>query len=58
MKCPHCKVEMVKGALKNRWDVDWYTKRGINWIGEGKKRMFAYNCSECGKVELYTEVDK
>jgi predicted RNA-binding Zn-ribbon protein involved in translation (DUF1610 family) len=55
MKCPNCKTEMIKGTLKNRWDVDWYARRGLNWINRGKKTMFAYNCPKCGKVELRTE---
>lgn len=58
MDCFTCKVKMAEGMVSNNvWTeglVGEINKKATWTIGLGKK-VIAFRCSKCGKVEFYTE---
>lgn len=69
MKCPIDKTEMEKGVLQNDgtgWSSGMLatinrmsgTLFNVKFGGSEAKKVDAYRCSKCGKVELTTESDK
>lgn len=58
MKCPTCKVEMTEGMVeKSIWTEGLLGKinKATTWAMGLGKRVIAYRCPKCGKVEFYTE---
>jgi hypothetical protein len=63
--CPNCKNNLEKGFLGTE-NESWISEKSVmaklNWIEQpptfGKPRLYAYRCADCGKVELYSEVQK
>ena len=61
MKCPNDQIEMEEGRIGQYgdWDSTGHSTKSLlgNLTGSGKK-MKAYRCSKCGKVELKVEEEK
>ncbi len=55
MKCPDDQSEMKKGITNGLAWTDKLVFLRLPWIG---KKLWAYHCPKCGKVELTTEVKK
>lgn len=59
MNCPNCKVEMEEGFTNG---IVWQKARIWGTVGLAKlfnkstKRVIAWKCSMCGKIELYSEL--
>lgn len=63
--CPNCKKEMEKGVLGTdyqSWMSEDSAMAKLNWLAQppvfGQPRLLTYRCPNCGKVELYSEVEK
>ena len=61
MKCPKCGGEMEEGVIEG---IIWYggklgklSKWATSGFGLGKK-VSAWRCFNCGKIELYSEGSK
>lgn len=55
MKCPNCKSEMERGFLPGYGGrIVWATK----WFFGKYRKLIAWCCPKCDKVELTTEPGK
>jgi predicted RNA-binding Zn-ribbon protein involved in translation (DUF1610 family) len=60
MKCPNCGGEMEKGTLSGNGNI--WLKPGFRakilkatYLGLANPYVYAWKCSNCGKIELYAE---
>lgn len=59
MKCPNDQTEMEQGILANHgslWIGKGIRSAMVQWALGGKK-VRAYRCAKCGKIELSSEIE-